>query len=144
MNRVGVVVVSHGAAGHEMLMEVNRLLGEASTDSIFAVTVEFGEARAVTLGHIQAAVNQVDSGKGVVVLCDLWGSTPANCCTEAQLSGPTELMIVSGLNLPMLVKVASSDRAALGPRDLADVALRTAQVATRIIGPLGGQGKGAS
>jgi PTS system mannose-specific IIA component len=55
--------------------------------------------------EIVDAVRDVDSGQGVVVLTDMFGGTPSNLAISVMGSGRTE--VVAGINLPMLIKLAS-------------------------------------
>jgi PTS system mannose-specific IIA component len=54
--------------------------------------------------ELRETVEQVDEGKGVLILTDLFGGTPANI--SLALLGPT-VEVVCGMNLPMLIKLAS-------------------------------------
>jgi PTS system mannose-specific IIA component len=55
--------------------------------------------------EIVDAVRDVDSGQGVVVLTDMFGGTPSNLAISVMGFGRTE--VVAGINLPMLIKLAS-------------------------------------
>jgi PTS system mannose-specific IIA component len=52
---------------------------------------------------IEKALHEVDQGQGVLVLTDMFGGTPSNLCLSFLEEGRVE--VVTGLNLPMLVKV---------------------------------------
>jgi PTS system mannose-specific IIA component len=54
--------------------------------------------------QIDKALREVDSGEGVLVLVDMFGGTPSNLCLAFLEEGRIE--VVTGVNLPMLVKVA--------------------------------------
>ena len=51
------------------------------------------------------AVRRVDAGKGVVVLTDMFGGTPSNLAISVM--GETGAEVLAGINLPMLIKLAS-------------------------------------
>ncbi len=51
------------------------------------------------------AVNAADSGDGVVLLTDMFGGTPSNLAISVMVGGKVE--VVAGMNLPMLIKLAS-------------------------------------
>jgi PTS system mannose-specific IIA component len=53
---------------------------------------------------IQDAVDRVESGRGVIILTDMFGGTPSNLAISLLSSGKVE--VLAGLNLPMLVKLA--------------------------------------
>jgi PTS system mannose-specific IIA component len=50
-------------------------------------------------------VAQVDEGDGVVVLTDMFGGTPSNLAISIMDKAPVE--VIAGVNLPMLIKLAS-------------------------------------
>lgn len=129
--RVGVVVVSHGETAAAMLASVRGLLGPAAVEGMEAIAVAPGEGRAEIQARIDAALHHQDQGRGVLLVCDLQGSTPANCCVELKRAeGRHE--VLCGLSLPMLIKLASADRRALGPAELAHIAAETAVKSVRL------------
>ena len=120
-----VLVVTHGDAGDAMLGEARRLLGQHATRSIETLPTTVAESRDQIRSRIDGAVRRLDDGRGVLVLVDLQGSTPCNCAVQVKQSG-ANVEILCGLSLPMLVKVAASDRARLSPAELAHEAAQTA------------------
>jgi PTS system mannose-specific IIA component len=120
-----VLVVTHGDAGDAMLGEARRLLGDFATRVIETLPTAVTESRDQIRGRIDVAVKRLDMGRGVLVLVDLQGSTPCNCAVQVKQSG-ANVEILCGLSLPMLVKVAASDRARLSPAELAHEAAQTA------------------
>ena len=118
----GVVVVTHGVAGAAMIEVAERLTG--FLPRVEAVTVVPGEPPDALEERLSAAVASLGGGGegGVLFLVDLGGSTPANLCERA--GGPSQVAVLTGLNLPMLLKLATADRAG-GVRALADELCRT-------------------
>jgi PTS system mannose-specific IIA component len=57
-------------------------------------------------GDIAAAIAQVDTGKGVILLTDLFGGTPSNLAISLMEKGRVE--VIAGINLPMLIRLASA------------------------------------
>jgi PTS system mannose-specific IIA component len=100
---IGVVVVSHSNIGCEMVGATLRIIPEA--DHIRGVAVESNEPPESIRQRITEAVSQVDRGSGVLILTDMFGGTPSNICLS--LLEPSRVEVVSGFNLPMLVKLAS-------------------------------------
>ena len=92
------------------------------------------QAKAISIGvddnidacrdTIFAAIKDVNSGGGVVLLTDMYGGTPSNLAI-ASMPG-SHAVVLAGVNLPMLVKLASV-RAALPLLD----AVREAEMAGR-------------
>jgi PTS system mannose-specific IIA component len=120
-----VLVVTHGDAGDAMLGEARRLLGDFATRVIETLPTAVTESRDQIRTRIDGAVKRLDMGRGVLVLVDLQGSTPCNCAVQVKQSG-ANVEILCGLSLPMLVKVAASDRARMSPAELAHEAAQTA------------------
>jgi mannose/fructose-specific phosphotransferase system component IIA len=100
--RTGIVIVSHGESGHAMIDTVERMVGKLDAR---VVTVPIGEAREATQTHIDDACRELGAEE-TLFLIDLEGSTPFNACTRHV--GRT--VILSGVNLPMLFKLATVDR----------------------------------
>lgn len=102
MTRTGIIIVSHGDSGQSMFEAAQKIVGEIDAR---IVTVPIGEARDVTAGHIESACAEHDADE-LLFLVDLEGSTPFNVCSKRE--GKTVLL--SGVNLPMLFKLATVDR----------------------------------
>ena len=64
-------------------------------------------------------INALDKGDGVLILTDMYGSTPSNIAHR--LSQPGKVMVVTGLNLPMMIKVMNYPN--LNLTELVDVAV---------------------
>jgi mannose/fructose-specific phosphotransferase system component IIA len=103
MNKTGVVIVTHGDAAVDMVDAAERMVGRLE---VATVAVRIGEPRAETESRLEAAVESLHSAD-VLFLVDLEGSTPFNlCCRKC---GGTSV-VLSGMNLPMLFKLATADR----------------------------------
>jgi len=113
---IGVLVVSHGRMAAELLAAAQTIAGELPRFRALALewSVGFEEARE----RIAAATAELDDGSGVLVLTDMYGDTPSNAAVS--LHRPGALEVVSGVNLPMVVRLGCT-RAAAGA-DLGEVA----------------------
>ncbi|MGZ3407521.1 MAG: PTS sugar transporter subunit IIA [Polyangia bacterium] len=112
MSTAGVIVITHGNAAENMVDAVERVVGKLDVRTI---SVRIGEPRAETESHIERAVDELHSDE-VLFLTDLEGSTPYNLCCKK--CGGTSV-VLSGMNLPMLMKLATANRA-LGALTLAE------------------------
>ena len=121
--RVGVLVVTHGDSGRAMLDAVERLVGHAAIEAFEAVTITPGEARGLIAARVVDAVRRLDRGGGVLILCDLYGSTPWSCCMEAR---GADGVVLCGVNLPMIVKLASVPLEGTTAARLAQIGAETA------------------
>ena len=85
------------------------------------------------LERLRHAVSAAMTETGLLVLCDLHGATPANCLAQMKTTCDC-IEIVAGVSLPMLVKLASSDRAAASLAELSRAAMDTAARSIHLIG----------
>ena len=103
-----VVVVTHGRAGADMLDAAQQYL-HLKLPLVTAVGVDIEDDRSVVDNKLTQAVASlgVNSFEDVLFLVDLVGSTPARlCCGKCTDKGH----VVTGLNMPMLLKLATIDR----------------------------------
>ena len=100
---IGLVIVTHGRLAAEFRAALEHVVGVQKQ----VATVMIGPEDDMDLrrSEIVDAVREVDSGQGVVVLTDMFGGTPSNLAISVMGSGRTE--VVAGINLPMLIKLAS-------------------------------------
>jgi PTS system ascorbate-specific IIA component len=99
---VAVLLVTHRALGRDLIAIASRIYGTCPAP-MDCLEVPY-EAET---GHLIAAgerlVDALDQGDGVLVLTDLYGSTPANLAV-ALIPRHPRLRVLSGVNLPMLVR----------------------------------------
>lgn len=113
---VGVVLLGHGRTASELLAAARGIVGTEVLEGIQAVDAGIGETP--RLGReLCDVLDRADTGAGVLVLVDLWGASPC-CCAQRQAQGHCAV-ILSGLNLAMLLKLAALDRQTLDPEALA-------------------------
>ncbi len=119
---IGMVLVTHGRIGHEMLEALSGIVGPQAQATAIAIGAEDDMDRC--RASIMEAIRKVNSGKGVVVLTDMFGGTPSNLAIAAMPQ--SHAVVLAGVNMPMLVKLASL-RAAMPLLD----AVREAEMAGR-------------
>jgi PTS system mannose-specific IIA component len=100
---VGALVVTHGQLGQELLAAAEMIIGEVS--HMAAVSVGWRVDVSESKKDIEQAIKSVDQGKGVIILTDTFGGTPSNIALSFLKKG--ELEIVTGVNLPMVIKLAN-------------------------------------
>lgn len=100
---IGLVVVSHGNIGCEMVEATRRIFPEAT--HLCGVNVESNNPPESIRRQISEAIASVNQGDGVLILTDMFGGTPSNICLS--FLEPSRIEVVSGFNLPMLIKLAS-------------------------------------
>jgi mannose PTS system EIIA component len=127
LGAVGVVLVTHGKVGEEMVRAVEKIVGSFS--GVATVAFKQGEPPESLSTRVEKAARSVDAGGGVLFLTDLHGATPSNVCTS--LLGLVQAgETLCGLNLPMLLKLATADRST-GPHALAEALQETGRRSIR-------------
>jgi len=100
---VGAVVVTHGGLAIELLEATARIVG--STEYIRAVSIDWDDEVADAHDQIEKAIAAVAAPGGVLIFTDMFGGTPTNVSLSFLEAGSVE--ILTGVNLPMLVKLAN-------------------------------------
>jgi len=128
---VGVVVVTHGQLATELLNAAEMIVGDLPRFA--AVSIGWHDDVNVAREAIQRAVARVDQGAGVLLLTDMFGGTPSNLGLSLLEAGRVE--VVTGVNLPMLIKLAraeSGDLLAIA-RQLCDHGRAAIRVASELL-----------
>jgi mannose PTS system EIIA component len=100
---IGLVLVTHGRLACEFRAALEHVVGPQQ--QIATVTIGPDDDMEERRRDIVEAVAAVDSGAGVVVLTDMFGGTPSNLAISVMEGQGIE--VVAGINLPMLVKLAT-------------------------------------
>ncbi len=99
---VGVLVVTHGQLANELVAAAEQIVGEIT--HIVPVSIGWHVDVNESKKEIEQAIQTVSQGKGVIILTDMFGGTPSNIALSLLRKG--ELEIVTGVNLPMVIKLA--------------------------------------
>ena len=100
---IGMVLVTHGHLATEFRAALEHVVGPQRDVATISIGPEDDiEQRRL---DIVGAVAHVDSGSGVIVLTDMFGGTPSNLAISVMNGANIE--VVAGINLPMLIKLAS-------------------------------------
>jgi PTS system mannose-specific IIA component len=113
---VGVVLVGHGRTASELLAAAAGIVGPDALEGVQAVDAGTGQTPKLD-DDLCGVLAQADQGAGVLLLVDLWGASPYSCARR-QAEG-RRAVILSGLNLAMLLKLAALDRHRVEPEALA-------------------------
>jgi len=105
--RIGGVIVSHGQVANELLAATEAVVG--NLNHITAVSIGWHDDVEMAKAEIERAIEQVSSGAGVLMLTDMFGGTPTNIA--AMFLKENEVEIVTGVNLPMVIRLASNNKA---------------------------------
>lgn len=101
---VGVVLVTHGNLGQELLSTAAGIVGPL--EGTRALAVSPGDGAEQIREKLGAAIGEVDGGDGVLVLTDMFGGTPANVALS--FLDERRVEVVTGVNLPMLLKLGTA------------------------------------
>ena len=100
---IGVVLVTHGNLADEFKGAVEHVVGAQAQFATVCIGAE--DDMEQRRRDILARVADVDSGNGVIIVTDMFGGTPSNLSISVMEPGRIE--ILAGMNLPMLIKLAS-------------------------------------
>jgi mannose PTS system EIIA component len=100
---IGALVVTHGHLGQELVAAAEMIVGEIS--HIRAVTIGWHDDVNDAQVEIEKHITEVESGSGVLILTDMFGGTPSNIALSFHNPGTVD--IVTGVNLPMIIKIAN-------------------------------------
>ena len=103
---IGGVIVTHGQLANELVSAAEMIVGEIH--HITAVSIGWHDDVDVAREEVERAIQQVDVGSGVLLLTDMFGGTPTNLA--ATFLGQASVEIVTGVNLPMVIKLATQDK----------------------------------
>jgi len=119
---IGLVLVTHGRLAVEFRAALEHVVGAQTQIETISIGPDDDVER--RRQDILDAVANVNTGAGVILLTDMFGGTPSNLAISVMEAGRVE--VVAGVNLPMLIKLAS----VRGEKPLAD-AIDDAQDAGR-------------
>jgi len=101
---LGVVIVTHTDYGIHLQKAAEMILGPQ--ENVRAISVEVNMDTTETGKLLDAAIAEVERGCGVMILTDMFGGTPTNL--SLSLFAKHRIEVVTGVNLPMLIKVLST------------------------------------
>ena len=116
---IGIVLVTHGRLAVEFVAALEHVVGGQT--QIAAICIGPDDDMEQRRQEILRTIGEVDTGDGAVLLTDMFGGTPSNLAISVMDRGKVE--VVAGVNLPMLIKLASLrqseglDRAVLGAQE---------------------------
>ena len=113
---LGLLLLSHGPLANA-LRETVHMLEPDEPDEIGALSLAWDEATENASHRLEKAIADHDRGRGVVILTDMFGGTPSNLALAFLEPGTVE--IVSGINLPMVVKARALAREGRSAREIA-------------------------
>ncbi len=98
---VGLLIITHGQVGKALVEAATSVLGMCPLQT-YILSVPQDCKPEAQAEKARQSIDQLDDGAGVLVLTDMYGATPSNIASTLQ---GERIAVVSGLNLPMLVRV---------------------------------------
>ncbi|MFZ1814822.1 MAG: PTS sugar transporter subunit IIA [Rhizobiaceae bacterium] len=100
---IGLVLVTHGQLASEFRLALEHVVGPQ--EQVETIAIGPDDDMEQRRQDILDAVASVETGSGVIILTDMFGGTPSNLAISVMQAGTIE--VVAGVNLPMLIKLAS-------------------------------------
>ena len=100
---IGMVLVTHGRLANELVAALEHVVGPQ--ENVLSVCIGPDDDMEQRRGEIMQSAVDTDDGNGVVLLTDMFGGTPSNLAIS--IMGTANVEIIAGVNLPMLIKLAS-------------------------------------
>ena len=116
---IGGIIVSHGKLAEELLNALNIILGEVV--NIDAISIGWYDDVEESKKKISQSLHAVNKKNGVLIFTDMFGGTPSNL--SFSFIKDHQIEIITGVNLPMLIKFASLQRS----NNLKDVAKKVVE-----------------
>lgn len=99
---VGILIVSHNQIGAELINTARQMLSCCPLPTK-VISIETSDSPEHIRPLFDEELKGLDQGNGILILTDMFGSTPSNIACA--VSDRNDIRVVSGLNLPMLVRV---------------------------------------
>ena len=129
---IGALIVTHGNLAHELLKAAQQI--EADVSGIQAVPLEWSDSVDEAREKIRVAVESLAEKQGIIIFTDMFGGTPSNISLSFLEQGRVE--IVTGVNLPMIVKFAMVKEEAKDVATLAHIISEKGSKAIRVASDL--------
>jgi PTS system mannose-specific IIA component len=100
---IGMVLVTHGRLADEFVAAMEHVVG--AQPQVATVCIGPEDDMEQRRAEIMDKVSEVDGGRGVVLLTDMFGGTPSNLAIS--ILDRANVEVIAGINLPMLIKLAS-------------------------------------
>jgi PTS system mannose-specific IIA component len=129
---IGALIVTHGNLAFEMLNAARQI--EADVSGMVAVPLDWNDTVDEAREKIAKGLGEIGPDRGVIIFTDMFGGTPSNISLSFLAEGRVE--IVTGVNLPMIVKFAMVKQEAKDVSTLAHVISEKGSKAIRVCSDL--------
>jgi PTS system ascorbate-specific IIA component len=98
---IGILLLTHAPLGQAFVAAASHVF-HGQPERVEAIDVIADEDRNQINRRAKEAIARLDDDSGVLVITDVMGGTPCNCCD--QLSDPGHVNVIAGISLPMLLR----------------------------------------
>ena len=116
-----IIIITQKHVGTALVKAAKNIFGKLPM-GITAVSVNYRVNPDMLLDKLQLAIDKLNSDHEVLIITDLYGSTPSNIANKLGQNCNRHVKVIAGLNLPMLIKVL--DNAHLPLKNLAELAIQ--------------------
>lgn len=102
---IGIIAVTHGNFGEELIRSAEMIVGKQ--ECVESISMLEGSSLSDIADSIEKAIEKYEAN-GAIIFTDMFGGSPSNI-SMAYL-GDKNVEVVSGVNLPMLIKAFSARR----------------------------------
>lgn len=99
---IGKLILTHGGTARELLAAAQTISGRLP--AFEALSLDWNDGVDEAKAQVKAAIERLDQGEGVLILTDMYGGTPCNVASSLHQPGKVE--ILTGVNLPMVLRLA--------------------------------------
>ncbi|ADU66620.1 PTS sugar transporter subunit IIA [Desulfurispirillum indicum] len=115
---IGIILATHGNLAHELLETAQSIIGPQ--EHVKLLSIDFQHDVDTIFTQYEDCLKDVNQGEGVLILTDMFGGTPSNI--SLSYLNTANIEVLTGVNLPMLIKVLTSRAEAPTPTALAKMA----------------------
>ncbi len=120
---VGLLLVTHGKLGRHLLDTMTEMMSGTLPLQHDTLEVRRVQSPEAMIAQGSKTIERLDSGAGVLILTDAFGSTPSNIANK--LAADANVCVIAGVNLPMLVRICNYPKLSLD--ELAKIAVEGGQ-----------------
>lgn len=130
--QIGIVIVTHVDYGAALLRAAEQIVGPVLDCA--TLQVDINNEVSDTVNRLKEAAKRLDSGLGVLVLTDMFGGTPTNLSLSLLGQGGLNIEVLTGVNLPMLLKVLGNREKTLA--ELSEIACEAGRDGIAVAGEI--------
>lgn len=98
---IGILLITHAPLGNAFIATASHMFSKKQ-ERIEAIDVLADQDPCEVNALAIQAISRIDDGSGVLVMTDVMGGTPSNCCHMLTIAGRVE--VIAGISLPMLLR----------------------------------------